>query len=317
MTKLERIEQMLEPLEGLLRSCCLCGHRCGVARLDNAAGVCRTTSQDAHHARCSSFTLHFGEEPPLVGKGGSGTVFFTHCNLRCVFCQNYQISQLGLGEDVHFTELGQRMLDLQEQGAENINLVTPTHYIFPAVLALREAFQAGLRVPIVYNTNGFESQELLRLLDGIVDVYLPDLKYMNPAHAQKYSGTPKYPEVARQAITEIYRQVGPLHVEDGVAKRGLIIRHLLLPDNLADSYDFLLWLKDAGMIDASLSIMSQYSPRHRAMEFPELRSRVSAREYREVVKFALDLGFENLLVQGLDSSDFYLPDFEKERPFEG
>jgi len=313
--KAERIERALPGVERLLRECCLCGHRCMANRHDNAAGFCRTTSADRFHARYSSHTLHFGEEPVLVGRGGSGTVFFTHCNLRCAFCQNFQISQLGLGGDVHYSRLTQLFLELQKDGAENINLVTPTHYIYPILLGLRDAYRDGLNLPLVYNTNGYESVELLALLDGIVDVYLPDLKYMDEALARTYSCAEDYPETAKKAIREMYRQVGPIVESDGVAARGLIIRHLLLPENIAGSYDFLLWLESEGMLDVTLSLMSQYSPQHRAAEYPELHDRIAPKDYLDVVRYALDLGFEHVLTQGIESADVYLPDFEKDRPF--
>lgn len=257
----------------------------------------------------------------LVGFGGSGTVFFTHCNLRCVFCQNYQISQLGMGTEIDASELATIFLDLQEQGAENINFVTPTHCIYPILLALADACSKGLDLPLVYNTNGYDSVELLRLLDGIIDIYLPDMKYMDPVPAMKYSSGKDYPDVAKAAIIEMYRQVGPVcfskaDARKNVAARGLIIRHLVLPENLANSYDFLLWLKDQGMTDVTLSIMSQYSPQHRAREFQELNNTVSHGEYRSIVQYAVDLGFENVLAQGLDSSEIYLPDFRNEKPFQ-
>lgn len=313
--KADRIERILPSLNRLLEACGLCGRRCGANRLLNARGVCRTTSASPEHVRCSSHTLHFGEEPMLVGRGGSGTVFFTHCNLRCVFCQNHQISQQGLGEDIGYKDLARIFLGLQDEGAENINLVTPTHYIYPILLALRDAYRDGLTVPLVYNTNGYDSVELLALLDGIVDIYLPDMKYMDAAAAEHYSSAPQYPEVAKAAIKEMYRQTGNVVLTRAVAKRGVIIRHLLLPNNLAGSYDFLLWLRDEGMTDVTLSLMSQYSPQHRAHEFPELATRISRNEYKEVVRFAVDLGFTHLLTQGLDSSDLYLPDFQREQPF--
>jgi putative pyruvate formate lyase activating enzyme len=311
----ERIERALPGIEQILRECCLCGHRCRIDRHDNAAGFCRTTSADRFHARYSSHTLHFGEEPLLVGRGGSGTVFFTHCNLRCAFCQNFQISQLGLGDDLHYTRLARIFLQLQRDGAENINLVTPTHYIYPILLGLRDAQREGLNRPLVYNTNGYDSLELLALLEGVVDIYLPDLKYTDEALARKYSSAEAYPETAQKALREMYRQVGPVVESNGVATRGLIIRHLLLPENIAGSYDFLLWLRTEGMHDVTLSLMSQYSPQHRAAEFPELRARVAPKDYRDVVRYALDLGFEHLLTQGIESADLYLPDFKKDRPF--
>jgi len=309
------IDRILPEVESLLKHCCLCGHRCGADRFDNVAGTCRTTSADRTHARVSSHTLHFGEEPPLVGRGGSGTVFFTHCNLRCVFCQNYQISQEGMGRDVHYADIARMFLLLQADGAENINLVTPTHYIYPILLAFRDAYRNGLDRPIVYNTNGFDSVELLALLDGLVEIYLPDMKYMDAANANKYSAAPKYPEVAKAAIKEMYRQVGSVVTSNGVARKGVIIRHLILPHNLANSYDFLIWLKDEGMTDVTLSLMSQYSPQHRAREFPELYARISPHEYREIIDYALELGFTHLLTQDLGSGDVYLPDFRRDSPF--
>jgi len=313
--KAERIDRIMPRIEDLLRECCLCGHHCAVNRLENAVGFCRATSADRCRARCSSYTLHFGEEPMLVGRGGSGTVFFTHCNLRCVFCQNFQISQLGMGDDIHYSGLERIFAGLQEDGAENINLVTPTHYIYPILLGLRDAYRNGLDIPLVYNTNGYDSVALLSLLDGIVDIYLPDMKYMDAALARKYSAAKGYPEVAQNAIKEMYRQVGPVKETRGVAKSGVIIRHLILPENIAGSYEFLLWLKSEGMLDVTVGLMSQYSPRHRAHEFPELRNRISQKEYRAIVRYALDLGFEHILTQGIESADLYLPDFEKDEPF--
>jgi len=315
-TKKEAIKKAIPAVEALLEECCLCGHRCGVDRTAGKAGLCRTMSPDPTVVRYSSHTLHFGEEPMLVGKGGSGTVFFGHCNLRCVFCQNYQISQEGLGRDMSPSELAHIFLELAERGAENINLVTPTHYIYPILLALDEAGEAGLSLPIVYNTNGFESTELLALLDGVVDVYLPDFKYTDADPAQKYSSAKDYPDVAKAAILEMYWQVGPVVQKKGTAQSGLIIRHLVLPGNLSGTYDFLLWLQDEGLEDVTLSLMSQYSPQYRAQEFPELSAPLSHKEYVEVVQFALKLGFENLLTQGLDSKDVYLPDFREPEPFE-
>jgi putative pyruvate formate lyase activating enzyme len=313
--KARLVDKILPSVEHLLTPCRLCGRRCGVIRMENAPGFCRTTSLDPYHVRCSSYTLHFGEEPPLVGRGGSGTVFFTHCNLRCVFCQNHQISQAGLGRDIAYQELARIFLALQQEGAENINLVTPTHYIYPILLALRDAYREGLDRPLVYNTNGYDAVELVSLLDGIVDIYLPDMKYTDPAACEKYSSGTNYPEVAKRAIKEMYRQVGTVASSRGVAKRGVIIRHLILPENIAGSYDFLLWLKDEGIMDVTLSLMSQYAPQHRAREFPELSRRVSTKEYRDVVRYAVDLGFTRLLTQGLSSSDVYLPDFERDDPF--
>lgn len=316
MTKTERLETVLPGLYEMMQACCACGHRCGVDRTTNGRGFCNTAAPDLHHAAYASRTLHFGEEPPLVGRGGSGAVFFTGCNLRCIFCQNHQISQGELGETIHYAGLARIFLDLQEQGAENINLVTPTHHVYPIMEALLEACRHGLRLPVVYNTNGYESPELAAMLEGAVDIYLPDMKYMDAAHGLAYSRAKDYPSTAKLAIKEMYRQVGPLVMEDGVARRGLIVRHLILPNNLSNTYDFLLWMRDEHMEQVTISLMSQYSPQFHAREHPELRGRISRSEYRDVVEYALDLGFENLLTQGLDSSDLYLPDFRRGEPFE-
>lgn len=314
--KVRRIDAILPALDDLVRVCRLCGNVCDVDRTAGEIGLCRTATGASGNVRVASATPHFGEEPVLVGRGGSGTVFFTHCNLRCVFCQNWQISQGGMGEDLGVAELAATFLRLQGMGVENINLVTPTHVIHVILPALREAFAAGLDLPVVYNTNGFDSTELLRLLDGIVDVYLPDLKYMDPANARRYSKIADYPPTAKAALLEMVRQQPELVVEDGTARRGVILRHLVLPGDVAGSYEALLWLADEGLTDLPISLMSQYSPQHRAREHPALAEPPTMREYRDVVDFALDKGFTNLWVQGLDSRDNYLPDFRRDRPFE-
>ncbi|NIA13427.1 MAG: radical SAM protein, partial [Nitrospiraceae bacterium] len=234
--KAQRIDHILPSVGELLSECRLCGHGCGVDRLHDATGLCRTDDVDAQHVRVSSHTLHFGEEPMLVGRGGSGAVFFSHCNLRCVFCQNYQISQEGAGREVAYGELARMFQALQVEGAENINLVTPTHYIYPILLGLRHAYRHGLDRPLVYNTNGYDSVELLALLEGVVDLYLPDLKYMDSARAKRYSSAERYPDVAKDAIAEMFRQVGGVVIQNGVARKGVIIRHLVLPNDLANTY---------------------------------------------------------------------------------
>jgi len=265
--------------------------------------------------RYASATLHFGEEPVLVGRGGSGTVFLSRCNLCCVFCQNHQISQEGLGRDVQAEDLADVFLDMQAQGAENVNLVTPTHYFYPILLALNMACSRGLALPIVYNTNGYDSLTLLTLLDGIVDIYLPDLKYMDEGNALRYSAAPGYSTVAKAALQEMYRQVGSVELEHGAARKGLLIRHLVLPDDISGSYEALLWLKDAGLTEATIGLMSQYSPQYRAREYPELLRRLHPKEYRDFVEYAEKLGFEHVLTQSLASTEHYLPDFRRRDPF--
>ncbi len=313
--KMERIRAVLPGLRALVASCRVCGRACGVDRTGAAVGYCRADAGDGDHARWSAAVLHFGEEPMLVGGGGSGTVFFSHCNLRCLFCQNWQISHEGKGRIGHFEELANMFLDLRVRGAENINLVTPTQYIYPIVQALGQAYTRGLDLPVVYNTNGYDAVELVELLDGIVDVWLPDVKYMESAPAARYSRAADYPEVAQAALRVMWRQTGPMVQERKVARRGVIIRHLVLPDNQSGSFEFLLWLKDQDMTGVTLSLMSQYSPQFRAAECPEINRSLIPKEYGDVVGFAANLGFEHLLTQEMDSRAVYLPDFQKGEPF--
>jgi putative pyruvate formate lyase activating enzyme len=313
--KVERIQAALPRLRALVASCRVCGRACGVDRTGPAVGYCRADAGDGDHARWSAATLHFGEEPMLVGQGGSGTVFFSHCNLRCLFCQNWQISHEGEGRTAHFEALADAFLDLQGRGAENINLVTPTQYIYPAVQALGHAYAQGLDLPVVYNTNGYDAVDLVEALDGIVDVWLPDVKYMESAPAARYSRAADYPEVALAAVLTMWRQTGSLVLENGAARRGVIIRHLVLPENQSGTFEFLLWLKDQGMAEVTLSLMSQYSPQFRAAECPEINRPLTPKEYDDVVDFAANLGFEHVLTQEMDSRAVYLPDFERDEPF--
>ena len=311
----ERMEAILPGLRSLVSACRVCGRACAVDRTSSAVGYCHADAVDGDHARWSAAVLHFGEEPMLVGSGGSGTVFFSHCNLRCLFCQNWQISHEGEGREAHYSELAAAFLDLQRRGAGNINLVTPTQYIYPIVQALGLACAQGLDLPVVYNTNGYDAVELVELLDGIVDVWLPDMKYMESGPAGLYSHAADYPEVAQAAIAAMWRQTGPLVMEDGVARQGVIIRHLVLPENRSGSFELLLWLKDMGMTGVTLSLMSQYSPQFRAAECPEIARPLNSKEYGDVVDFAATLGFEHLLVQEMDSRAVYLPDFKRDEPF--
>jgi putative pyruvate formate lyase activating enzyme len=258
---------------------------------------------------------HHGEEPPLSGTRGSGTIFFTGCNLRCVYCQNYQISQEGLGYEVSLEELAGKMLDLQAQGCHNINLVSPTqvaNQIRPSLILAKEK---GLKLPIVYNTNGSDAVQVLQSFEGLVDIYLPDIKYSDNENAFKYSGARDYVAKNRAAITEMYRQVGNLELDDeGIAKRGVIVRHLVLPNGIAGSYESLKFLSSLSK-DIWLSIMAQYHPCFKASQFPELNRKITSAEYQQVLNWVKEFGFENVLAQELSSSDVYLPDFKKEKPF--
>lgn len=310
------IDSAIKKAKALYDSCICCGHLCKTDRNNNKIGRCKIF-EGTSHIKVASHTLHFGEEPMLVGKSGSGTVFFSNCNLSCVFCQNHQISSEGIGEIIGLEKLASYFLDLEREGANNINLVSATHVIYPVLKALKIALLNGLNLPIVYNTNGYDTNELLDCLNGIIDIYLPDLKYFNNEKAIKYSRAENYFDVAINAITIMKNQVGDLIVdENDIAKSGIIIRHLVLPNNESDSYDILIELKERGFLNSYISLMSQYSPEFMAKDYDNINRKLYVKEYNEVLNFALDLGFENILGQEMESSDNYLPDFRKDKPFE-
>ncbi len=269
----------------------LCPRQCHVNRLSGELGQCRTGKQTV----VSSFGPHFGEEAPLVGKSGSGTIFFAHCNLKCVFCQNYSISQLGEGYEVHSKELANTMLALQHRGCHNINLVTPTHVVPQILEALELAASRGLSAPLVYNCGGYESLDTLKLLDGIADIYMPDMKYGDSTIAHQYSGVNDYAEFNRTAVKEMHRQVGDLQIDDqGIATRGLLVRHLVLPHGLAGTKRIVEFLAREVSPDTYLNIMAQYHPCHRAGDFPPLSRAVTREEYLEAVTLALHNGLKRL-----------------------
>lgn len=310
------IDSAIEKAKTLYDSCICCGHLCKTDRNNNKIGRCKIF-EDTSHIKVASHTLHFGEEPMLVGNNGSGTVFFSNCNLSCVFCQNHQISSEGIGEIIDLDKLASYFLDLEREGANNINLVSATHVIYPVLKALKIALLNGLNLPIVYNTNGYDTNELLDCLNGIIDIYLPDLKYFNNEKAIKYSRAENYFDVAINAITIMKNQVGDLIVdENDIAKSGIIIRHLVLPNNESDSYDILIELKERVFLNSYISLMSQYSPEFMAKDYDNINRKLYVKEYNEVLNFALDLGFENILGQEMESSENYLPDFRKDKPFE-
>ncbi|HBY61508.1 MAG TPA: radical SAM protein, partial [Solibacterales bacterium] len=244
----------------------------------------------------ASWQAHFGEERPLVGRGGSGTIFFSRCNLLCEFCQNAEIAHAGEGRDVSAAELADMMLALQRRGCHNVNLVTPTHVVPSIVAALAIALRQGLRVPLVYNCGGYEPVEVLRLLDGIVDIYLADAKYMDAGAAARYSrGAKDYPEVCRSALIEMHRQVGNLVLDgDQIAVRGLIIRHLVLPGELAGTERFARWAAETLGPGTAVNVMAQYRPAHRAHRYPELNRRITGEEYRRAVLAVRQAGLTNL-----------------------
>lgn len=277
----------LEEILCLASPCMLCPRQCMADRMGGERGYC----QAPYDLYVSSASPHFGEEGPLVGTGGSGTIFLTHCNLRCVFCQNCDISIRGEGVSCSSGALADVMLDLQAKGCHNINFVTPTHYVHQIVRALPRAIEKGLVIPLVYNTGGYDSLETLRLLDGIFDIYMPDIKFLDPALAARYCQAEDYPSVAWEAVKEMHRQVGDLVIDErGIARRGLIIRHLVMPGAAADTRRVLKQIAAGISPDSYVNIMAQYYPCHRAGEFPEISRRPSAAEYEEAVSYALSLG---------------------------
>jgi putative pyruvate formate lyase activating enzyme len=284
-----------EELWNIMKSCRLCPRKCGVNRLDGNRGFCQASSQ----LEIASYHPHFGEEKPLVGKGGSGTIFFTNCSLRCVFCINWEISQGGRGRPGSIKELAQMMLHLQKIGCHNINVVTPTHYSPHIVLAVDMAAGKGLRLPIVYNTCGWEHLEILKKLNGIVDIYLPDFKYSDGKMAAKYSsGSETYPQITKAALLEMHRQVGVAKpADDGLMYRGLMIRHLVMPNRVSGTKNVIEWIAQNLPKDIYLNIMSQYRPMYKAFEYPEISRRITLKEYDQAVKWAKKVGLTNLDVQ--------------------
>lgn len=285
------LEERVERARAILKSCELCPRRCKVDRLKGETGMCRTASETV----VSSYGPHFGEEAPLVGLHGSGTIFFTHCNLRCMFCQNYPISQLGEGRVASKGELAQMMLSLQERGCHNINLVTPTHVVPQILEALEVAAGLGLSIPLVYNCGGYESLETLMLLDGIVDIYMPDMKYSDERNARRFSGVKDYPGANRVAVKEMHRQVGDLQMDErGVARWGLLVRHLVLPHGIAGTEGVVRFIAEEVSRDTYLNVMAQYRPAHRAFKIPALSRSLLRQEFTEAVSLAREYGLERL-----------------------
>jgi putative pyruvate formate lyase activating enzyme len=283
----ERVQLAAEHLE----NCDVCPLECGVNRLNGELGVCKT----GECAQVSSYFSHHGEESPISGRQGSGTFFFTRCNLRCVYCQNADISQLSFGREVTAENLAAMMLDLQRQGCHNINFVSPSHVVPQILAGVHLAAQMGLQIPLVYNTGGYDSLEILSLLDGVFDIYMPDMKYADEESAWKYSRVKNYPEVNQQAVLEMQRQVGDLKLDElGIAYRGLLVRHLVLPNHLAGSERILNFLAEKVSKNVYLNIMAQYHPAYGACDFPELNRRIRPEEYREVIRLAMDLGLNRL-----------------------
>ena len=278
------LERRAAQLYSIYQACHLCPRACGVNRTRGETGVC----QSSHRARVYSAHAHFGEEPELVGRGGSGTIFFSRCNLLCEFCQNWEINHRGDGSFTSDDALARMMVSLQDRGCENINLVTPTHLVPNIVRALPLAIRLGLRIPLVYNCGGYEALEAIRQLDGIVDIYLPDFIYTDGAAAARFSrGARDYPERAAEAIREMHRQVGHLQTNArGAATRGLLIRHLVLPNNISGTDQFVQWVARELSPQTRVNLMAQYRPQYRARNYPELARRLTAAEWRQALEWA-------------------------------
>jgi putative pyruvate formate lyase activating enzyme len=271
----------------LLKSCELCPRACKVDRLSGELGECSTGEE----AVVSSFNPHFGEEPPLVGAFGSGTIFFTHCNLKCNFCQNYDISHEGNGEECGLGQLAGMMLILQNNGCHNINFVTPTHVVPQILSALDMAIDGGLRIPLVYNSSGYDKVETLKLLEGVIDIYMPDFKFWDPAISEQTCNAPDYPQIAAKAVVEMHRQVGDLQLdENGIATRGLLLRHLVMPSGMAGTGEVMSFIANHVSKNTYVNIMDQYRPCGKALHVKELARRVSVTEFNTAVKEAKNAG---------------------------
>ena len=301
----------MNPIE--LTSCTLCPRACGISRADGERGACGETAT----IRLARAALHFWEEPCISGTKGSGAVFFTGCQLRCVYCQNQPIAQGTVGREISDSRLVEIFYELEAQGANNINLVTPDHFIPQIAKAIRQAKQQGFSLPFVYNTSSYVTVEALRELEGLIDIYLPDLKYLDAAHAKEYSGAQDYPDVARAALQEMYRQVGAVRFgempgeEEPMLCGGMVVRHLLLPGALADAKRIVAYLYDTYGDDIYISLMSQYTPGKAVEQHPVLHRRVRRKDYDALVDEAIRLGVENAFIQeGSAADESFIPAFD-------
>ena len=293
-----------------LTNCNLCPRRCGVDRTAGETGFCGASDR----VKIARSALHFWEEPCISGKNGSGTVFFSHCTLKCRFCQNYEISTCSRGYEISEETLCEKFLDLQSQGANNINLVTPTHFVPQIISALDMAKRRGLTIPIVYNTSGYENIETLKMLDGYIDIYMPDMKYYDDKYSIKYSAAPKYFEIAKAAIHEMFNQVSyPVFDEHNIMQKGVIVRHLMLPGLLFDTKKLMDYLFSAYGNSIYISLMSQYTPLHHVKDFPELDRKLNMKHYEAMVDYCAELGIENAFIQEGEAADeSFIPPFNEE-----
>ena len=286
-----KLDSRIAEAQQRLTPCRVCPRHCEVDRLSDEKGVCQT----GFKAVVSSYSPHFGEESPLVGSGGSGTIFFTYCNLLCLFCQNYEISHLGQGIKTDAGQLAAMMASLQRQGCHNINFVTPSHVIPQILTALPKAIEKGLTVPLVYNSSGYDSVETLKLLEGIVDIYMPDFKFWSKESGKDYAKAPDYSEVAQKAILEMHRQVGDLIMDDeGLAVKGLLVRHLVMPGYLEETREILRFLARDVSVETYVNVMDQYRPCGKAYQCPPIDRRLSSNEYQEALKMAQDAELHRL-----------------------
>lgn len=286
-----KLDKAIETAYRLLESCSICPRKCKINRLKDQRGFCKT----GLNAEVYSYLSHHGEEPPISGEKGSGTIFFAHCNMACVYCQNYEFSQkMRQGGGISDLELAQIMLKLQKTGCHNINLVSPTH-IMPQILkALKIAIEAGLNIPLIYNTSGYELAETIKLLDGIIDVYLPDMRYADPELSKKYSLAPDYPACNQASVKEMHRQVGLVKTDhNDIIEKGMIIRHLVLPDNISGTEKIMKFISEEISTENYISLMSQYTPYYKAGDYAELSRRISLQEYEKAQKIMEKYGLHN------------------------
>lgn len=291
-----------------LEACEICPHKCKINRNDGKLGVCGA----GKNIKISITKLHYDEEPCISGKNGSGTVFFSSCNLRCVFCQNYKISQEKLGHEISIEELAEEFLKLQEKGANNINLVTPTIYVPQIIKALKIAKERGLNITIAYNTSGYENVETLKMLEGYIDIYMPDFKYFYSNLGEKLSGIKNYASIAKDAILEMQRQIPKTQIDDnGIMKKGMIIRHLVLPNHIQNSIRVLKWIKENIREDVFISLMAQYFPTHKANQYEDIDRKLTPKEYNKIKDYFYELDFKNGYLQELeDEEEKYVPEFK-------
>lgn len=289
--------------------CNICPRRCGADRENGSLGFCGASNK----IRIARAALHFWEEPCLSGKNGAGTVFFSHCNMKCVYCQNYRISTRGAGHEVSIGELAEIFLDLQSQGANNIDLVTPTHYALDIAEAVKKAKNSGLHIPVLYNCGGYESVETLKRLEGLIDIYMPDMKYYRDKYAMKYSSAPKYFETACAALEEMYRQTGAVVLDkNGIMQSGVIVRHMMLPGLMLDTKKIMDYLFDTYGNNIYISLMSQYTPLKNVERFPELNRKIDMKKYNSIVDYCMNRGMENVFIQeGSAAKESFIPCFEE------